>query len=141
VADDLILDTNILVRHFAQDHVEHSPAATNLLHRIESHGVRAVVTPLGIAGAVWVLSGPLYRFDRQSVRHQLAALLAIPNLIVLEMDVVLEALDLFADLNIDFIDGYHAAVARKRGTDVYSFDHDFDRVPGIRRIEPERDAP
>lgn len=38
---------------------------------------------------------------------------------------------------IDFIDAYNAAVMQARGLQtIYSYDTDFDRLSGIRRLEP-----
>ena len=135
MAADYLIDTNILLRHLLQD-TGRSPAATAFLGRVEAGEFAAILTPLAVAEVVWVLSGRSYPLERHLIRDVLNSLIQTPNLTVLEFDLVVEALDLFADLNIDFIDGYHAAVARRRKMDVYSFDHDFDRVPGITRFEP-----
>ena len=47
------------------------------------------------------------------------------------------ALDLFVDLNIPYLDAYHAVAMDDLGcTQILSFDRDFDRIPGIERVEP-----
>jgi predicted nucleic acid-binding protein len=47
------------------------------------------------------------------------------------------ALQLFERHPIDFIDAYHGALMLARGlTTVYSYDTDFDRLQGLKRVEP-----
>jgi predicted nucleic acid-binding protein len=44
---------------------------------------------------------------------------------------------LFATSNVGFMDSYHAVLVRHHPMpELYSFDRDFDRIPGVRRIEP-----
>ena len=39
--------------------------------------------------------------------------------------------------NVSFADAYNAAYMESRGiTEVYSYDTDFDRIEGIKRVEP-----
>ena len=45
--------------------------------------------------------------------------------------------DLYVDQNLPFADAYHAVLMeRLKLVEIVSFDADFDRVPGIRRVEP-----
>ena len=45
--------------------------------------------------------------------------------------------DLYMDLNISFADAYHAVLMQRgRLNQIVSFDKGFDRVPGIKRMEP-----
>jgi predicted nucleic acid-binding protein len=44
---------------------------------------------------------------------------------------------MYAELNISFVDAYHAALMKRLGlTDIVTFDRQFDRVPGVSRLEP-----
>ncbi len=43
----------------------------------------------------------------------------------------------YVDLNISFADAYHAVLMEDlKLTTIISFDRDFDRVPGLQRLEP-----
>ncbi|HWU40992.1 MAG TPA: PIN domain-containing protein [Candidatus Acidoferrum sp.] len=47
------------------------------------------------------------------------------------------AFDLYVNLNIPFADAYHFTLMADLGlSTIYSFDEDFDRVPGVTRVEP-----
>jgi predicted nucleic acid-binding protein len=57
-----------------------------------------------------------------------------------DLDLLMEALTLYQGKNLDFADAFLAAVALRRGPQaIYSFDHHFNRVPGISRLEPGKD--
>jgi predicted nucleic acid-binding protein len=133
---EALIDTNVLLRHLLRDDAAQADSADALLERIESGEISGWVTALGIAEAVWVLSGPRLRLERAEVRNALKEVLQIPGLRVAESSTLLAALELFTELNIDFIDAYHGVVAAAAESAVYSFDRDFDRIPGVRRIEP-----
>ncbi|MCC7090037.1 MAG: hypothetical protein IT295_12850, partial [Dehalococcoidia bacterium] len=46
MATEVLLDTNVFLRHLLQDHPEQSPASTALLERIESGVLAGWVTPM-----------------------------------------------------------------------------------------------
>lgn len=138
---DRFLDTNIFLRHVLADHTEHSPAATALLDRIATGAERAWSTALAFAECVWVLSGANYRYSREEIHSALAPLCGLANLDLDARPEIIEALQRYAATSISFADCFHAAlVGRRRPAELYSFDHDFDRITGVRRIEPPSPA-
>jgi len=66
------------------------------------------------------------------------AILASPGIEVINGNFVARALDYYISNNIDFIDGYMAAVMEKRKvTDIFSFDRKhLGRIKTITRKEP-----
>lgn len=133
-----LLDANIFLRHLMQDHSTHSPAARALFERIAAGEERCWTTPVVLAEVVWVLSGAVYSLGRAAIRDALSGLLAMPDIAIEDRGAVLSGLDLYADSSIDFIDAYHAALLLEQDSpELYSFDRDFDRIPGLRRLEPQ----
>ena len=57
---------------------------------------------------------------------------------ILEKNVLLRAIMFYQEKNIDFIDAYAAAFALENKIGVCSFDHDFDKIKEIKRIDPDR---
>lgn len=132
----VFLDTNVLLRHLLQDHPEQSPRATALVGRIENGEVRVRVADTIVFEVVFTLERS-YRIPNARIRDELAVLLDLPGLELPEKRRMLRAFELYVDRNISFADAFHAALIEQIGlTDIVSFDGDFDRVPGIRRIEP-----
>jgi predicted nucleic acid-binding protein len=67
------------------------------------------------------------------VRH----ILDLPGVEVADAILLADALRLWQDGSLDFADAYLGACARgTRSSGVLSFDRDFDRIPGVRRIDP-----
>ncbi|MCC7355404.1 MAG: type II toxin-antitoxin system VapC family toxin, partial [Anaerolineae bacterium] len=47
------------------------------------------------------------------------------------------AFDLYVDLNLPFADAYHVALMESQGiSEIVSYDAHFERIPGLRRVEP-----
>lgn len=132
------VDTNIFLRHLLDDVPAQSAAARRLVHEIEQQTVLAWTSSLAIAEMVFVLENPkTYAFPRARLRDVLLPLLSLPNLRIEHKHLYPRVFDLYVALPIDFIDAYHAAlISTLRQDSLYSFDTDFDRVPGLSRLEP-----
>ncbi len=129
------LDTNILVRHFTQDNIRHSPKASAFLREIAlgNHRVRLVDTV--VFETVFLLERS-YKHPKSAIRANVLPLLTLPGVILPGKERFRRVFDYYVDLNISFADAYHAVVMEDEGiTDVVTFDREFDRVPGIRRVE------
>ena len=130
------VDTNIFLRHFLDDNPDQTPRATAYLQRIERGEVRAVTSETVVFETVFVV-------DRRqglrpsAIRDLVGPIVALPGLHVPDKHRLLRALDTFATFNIPFADAQHAVVMESMGlSEIVSFDHHFDRIPGITRIEP-----
>ena len=130
------LDTNILLRHLLQDHADHSPRATACLARIENGEVRVRVAETVIFETVFTLQRQ-YGHPKSAIRDALVPLIELPGIIFPGKRGFREVFDMYVELNISFVDAYHAALMRRLGlTDIITFDRQFDRVPGVSRLEP-----
>ena len=68
------------------------------------------------------------------------AILDLPGIILPGKRRYRRIFDLYVNLNISFADAYHVVLMQQRSiSDIVSFDREFDRVPGIRRVEPPED--
>jgi predicted nucleic acid-binding protein len=132
------LDTNIFLRHFLNDDPVQSPACFALIKSIEDRTLTAWTSELVVAELVFVLSNKrAYNLDRPAIRDLLLPILLLPNLRLRPKQLYQRAFDLYVNLPIDYIDCYHAALMEQRKeTALYSFDEDFDRLPGITRRAP-----
>ena len=134
--DLVFLDTNVLLRHLLADVAEQSERATATIEKIERRELRVRLADTVIFEAVFTL-GRTYRQPREKIREALLALLELPGMVLPGKRMFRRAFDLYVDLNIPFADAYHAALMeRLEISQVLSFDKDFDRVPGVGRIEP-----
>ena len=130
------LDTNILLRHLLDDHPEQSPRATAYLARVERGEVQAQLSDLVIFETVFTLQRH-YHQPKAKIREVLLPLIELPGMILRGKRHFREVFDLYVDLNLPFADAYHAVLMKRRKlTEIVTFDAEFDRIPGLRRLEP-----
>ncbi len=135
----MFLDTNIFLRHLLNDHPVQSPRAFALIKAIEERRLEAWTSELVIAELVFVLSNKrTYNESRQRIASLLLPILGLPHLHLLRSKrLYRRTFELFVQLPIDYVDCYHAAlIEQRKEPELYSFDQDFDKVPGLKRREP-----
>ena len=130
------LDTNILLRHLLQDHAEQSPRATAYLARIESGDIRVRIAETVIFETVFTLQRQ-YGQPKSAIRDILVPLIELPGIVLPGKRRMREVFDMYVDLNISFVDAYHAALMKRLGLrDIVTFGRQFNRLRGVRRVEP-----
>lgn len=130
------LDTNILLRHLLQDHADHSRRATHYLQRIEQGDLRVRSADSVIFETVFTLQRQ-YKVPKATVRELVLPLIELPGILLPGKQRLRLVFDLYIERNISFIDAFHAVLMQHLGLhEIVSFDEDFDRLPGIHRIEP-----
>jgi len=133
------LDTSVIIRLLTGDDPEKQARSKALFRRVELGDLAIAAPATVIADAVYVLSSPrLYNRPRDEVAALLAPLVGLPNFHVEGRRAVLSALQLYGRIpKLDFGDALIAAHAQQSHSPiVYSYDTDFDRIPGITRQEP-----
>ena len=142
MAEDLpFVDTNIFVRHFRQDHADHSPRATAFLTRIESGQERARTAETVVFETVFTLERT-YRQPRAHIRRILLPLLLLPSIVLPNKRRLRRTFDLYlAHPALSFADCYHAALMEGLGLRrIVSFDRKFRQLTTITRTEPDADG-
>lgn len=131
-----VVDANVILRHFLGDHEDHSPRARDLLGRVEAGESRIRVADTAIFEAVFVLDRT-YRQSKVAIAEAFLALIDSQSVEVDFLGRLRVAFDLYVRYNMSFGDAYIASTALEAPeAEVISFDRDFDRIPGITRIEP-----
>ncbi len=137
MSEPVFVDTNVFLRLLLDDHEEQSASARRLFDAVEAEDLQLWTSDVAIAELIWVLTGPSMRRDRADVAASLGPILELPGLRLIDEQAVLRALRLFVEEPIDWVDAYHATLLESRGeAQLYSFDRDFDRIPGLVRMEP-----
>lgn len=130
------LDTNILLRHLLGDHPNHSPRATAYILRIERGDIRVRTAITVVFESVYVLERTLRR-PKATIREGVFGVIELPGIILAAKRELGVAFAYYVELNIPFADAYHSVLAMERTSgEIVSFDRDFDRVAGLRRLEP-----
>jgi predicted nucleic acid-binding protein len=130
------VDSNILLCHLHGNHPEHSPRSTALLARIERGELEAQLSDMVVFETVFTLERS-YKVPKAQIRDALLALLALPGLILPGKRRYIRIFEHYVDRNLPFGDAYIAAEIERFGaTEIYTFDKEFSRLPGITRLEP-----
>jgi predicted nucleic acid-binding protein len=133
------LDANIFVRYLTGDDPEKAEASRALFERLAAENEQAAANEVIIAEVVFVLSSPrLYGLAHPEVAARLKPLLSSPWLHLASRTRCLRALDLYSEHSfLDFPDAFIVAhMEDAGGTELYSYDRDFDRVEGVTGVEP-----
>ena len=124
------LDTNIFLRRLEGD-----KSSIDLLNMVEVGNETYFVSAIVISEIVWVL-GSSYERSKQQIVDYINTLLSVRNLkVVCEYD-VRRSISLFGSLNIKYNDCVVAATMSS-GDMIISFDHDFNKLTDITRVEPK----
>jgi uncharacterized protein len=132
------LNTNVVLRHLTQDHVDHSPKASALILRIAAGELVTRTTDTVIFETVFTLQR-FYRIPRFDIRDQVLDLLTFPGIRLPSKRRHRRAFDLYAmHAALSYADCYHIAFMESLGlTDIISFDQDISKVSTITRTEPD----
>ncbi len=130
------VDTNVIVRYLLDEQSDQAESATRLFRRAGAGQVTLTVDDIIVAEAVWTLRS-YYRMSRSDIAEALSEFVSADGIDCRDGAVVLRALVLFRERNVDFADALLCARMLDEGdVEVYSFDRDFDRIDGVRRLEP-----
>jgi len=130
------VDTNIFIRYLTDDIPEQADACDKIFRNAIENKDPLFTTELVITEIIWVLES-YYALTKEEVQDKVEKILNTPNLICPNKDLILSALSLYSEKNIDYIDAYNALIVRAQGIDeVYSYDKHYDRIDWITRIEP-----
>jgi predicted nucleic-acid-binding protein len=126
------LDTNILIRHLTGDPPDMAERATAAL----SSGEQLLLADLVLAECVYVLES-FYEVERARVAELMRAAIALPSVVVVDVSLLLRALEVYEIDRLDFAEAYLVASAEVTGMGaILSFDRSIDRVQTTSRIEP-----
>ena len=131
------VDTNVFIHFLIRVDPERSERCHDLLQSVEAGRTELETSVLVVAELVWFLERPPIRMGADGVQDKLAPLVGLPGLRLPDRELILEALTIHASGGLNYVDAYNAVGMRKRGVNrIYSYDTDFDRVPGVARVEP-----
>lgn len=131
------LDANIFIRYLTNDNPARADRVERLLEQAAAGERQLLTAEMVIAEVVWVLES-FYKLDRSVIGPMVKAILATPGLEVINGALVEKAVEYYLGQNIDFIDGYIAAVMeRHKVSEIFSYDKKhLARIKAIERREP-----
>jgi len=126
MANRVLLDANVLIRFLTKDHDEHYKISYKIFEQIESGETEALLMDFILAEVVYVLRR-IYKYDKSDISLALKKMLLYNHLYTENKLVTFEALNIYAENNIDFADALLCAKRKIEGFEIVSFDKDLER--------------
>ena len=132
----IFIDTNIFLRYFEKEDELGYRKIERLFTEIVNGNINGISTSLVIAEVVWVLN-KFYNWEKEEICNNIKLILRTPNIIFKERTILLEAINIYGERNISFIDAYdYSYMKANKVVEIYSLDKDFDKLKDIKRLEP-----
>ncbi len=131
-----VIDANIILRFLIGEPPDQAERCGALFARLQT-GEEAVYLPeVAFSDVIWTLQS-FYRWPREQIARFAHDLISLRGIKMARKSLVRDALNAYSEHRIDFSDALIAAKMMRGGrAEIYSYDRDFDRVAGVKRIEP-----
>jgi len=128
------LDTNVLVRYFAQDDVDQAKKATDLIESLTADRP-GYVTQVALVEVVWVLARA-YGLERAEIAQVIETALRTKELLIEAAEMIWKALRLYTASSADFADCLIERACHEAGCDyTATFDKTAAKTAGMRLIK------
>lgn len=132
----IFLDSNIFLRYFLKENELVFRRLEKLFSEIISGNIIGVANAMIIAEVVWVLSRS-YKWNKEKICDNIEFILITPNIRFKDKAILVNAVNVYKEKNIGFIDAYNYSYMQYYGVNkIYSFDRDFDKLKDVKRLEP-----
>jgi predicted nucleic-acid-binding protein len=134
----VFFDTNFLLRFYLNDIPRQSAKANKMVQAAKDGALLLVTDLIVICEMVWVMDS-YYKLDKKQIAEKMTNLYRTAGLVVLNGEILPDALAVYVDKNIDFTDAVIGSIATKNNIEyLASFDKKHvDRLSdlGIKRVE------
>lgn len=134
----VFFDTNFLLRFYLNDIPRQSAKAKKMVQAAKDGALLLVTDLIVICEMVWVMDS-YYKLDKKQIAEKMTNLYRTAGLVVLNGEILPDALAVYVDKNIDFTDAVIGSIATKNNIEyLASFDKKHvDRLSdlGIKRVE------
>ncbi|MGV6815889.1 MAG: PIN domain-containing protein [Thiotrichales bacterium] len=117
------IDTNVIIRFLVGDHEKHLQESIKIFEEIERGALEVEILSTVLMEALFVLT-KFYKIPKSEVVTDLKAILALEGVINRDKIILSDALTLYLQKNIDFVDALILTKSQLQGYDRISFDQD-----------------
>jgi len=121
------VDSNVFFRFLLADHKTQSPLVKKIFQKAEEDKISLWTTDVVILEMVWTFKS-FYKLSNSKIQQQMNSIIALDGLKIKNRKLLLQALGLFVEKNVDFADAYNFLLAQKSNKKILSFDRDFDKL-------------
>ena len=130
-------DTNLFLRYLTNDVPEQADHIEKLFKQAAAGDLVLITNSMVFAEIIWTLES-FYGLSKLRIRNNVLSILNTRGLEVVDKELIVEALYLYSNKNVAFIDGFNAAWMKQNEiSSVYTFDQKhFSRFEEIRVMVP-----
>jgi len=127
-------DTNIFMRYLTNEPVHLSDKVSKFFKELESGKYKLFVCDLVVSELVYVLEN-VVEMPKKEICEKVKILMIKNNIILENTQIIFKALDIYRDLNVNFVDAYIYCHSTKNGVKKYfSFGNHFKKFKDIELI-------
>jgi len=119
--NEVILDTNAVLRFITGDNIEKCQKVSDLINTNDC------IVPIEVIAEVVYNLEKFYMYPRNLIADEIKDFIAIKENLVFEENVIRHGCNTFASTNFDFIDCLLIAYANVKGNPVFTFDNDLNK--------------
>ncbi len=123
----VVLDANVILRYLLADHRRHFQKAKTTLDAVREGSTLAFMGEGVLVECVYVLL-KVYDVTREEIAEKLLGLMSYRGIRAHAPQVLMDALRLFREHNVDIVDAIVVATARRNGWEAVSFDSDIRKL-------------
>lgn len=131
------VDTNLFLRYLTNDIPDKAKKFETLIRRSLSNEIILITNSLVFAEIIWTLES-FYKYSKKEIDNIVSSLIASKAFELEEREILLQALEDYHSLNIDFVDAYIASWMEKRGIEnIYTYNQKhFKKFNQITALQP-----
>jgi len=122
----ILVDANYIIRFFSRDQEEHYQKSREFFENLAKGKVKAIISE-GVLMECFFVLRKVYKYSKNEVVEMLSTIMSFKNIINEDKIILLEALNILKNKNIDFIDALLCAKSNLLGYKVKSFDNDIKK--------------
>lgn len=119
----ILPDTNVVLRYLLRDHEQLHQQANAVFEKIRIGKKRAIILESVLTECVYVLT-KFYEVPREETAEKLKKILLYKGIKNKDKDVLMDALDLYSEKELDVVDCLLIKHSERPGFESFSFDRD-----------------
>ena len=126
------VDTNLFLRYLTNDIPEQAKLLEKLIKKSRQGKIKLIINSMVIAEIVWTLQS-YYKYPKKKIDEIVSSIVGSWAFEIEEREILLQALEDFHFLNIDFINAYIGSWIKEHKIEkIYTLNKkDFKRIPDL----------
>jgi len=135
MSNTVYADTNMFLRYLTDEPIELSAKVSSFFNKIQSGEYRLYVCDLVVSELVYVLE-KVFELSKKEICEKIKILMLKRNIILENKQIIFKALEVYRDLNVNFVDAYiYSHSSKNELNKIFSFDEHFKRFENIEIIQ------